>query len=368
MEPYEKIFVQPAFLKSAHGQIPCETCHGGNSQDPDWRSAHDGLKPDPSFPDPVYACGDCHPDISRSARQSLHYTLDPMRQTVAARAGGVHPITRTAFDRHCGGCHASCGQCHISRPDYVGGGFLAGHRMLKTPPMESTCAACHGGRVVFDYTGQHPDNPPDIHYEAAEMTCTDCHEADELHGDGTGVSNRYRYSLRPACTDCHPMDTSPTPVHRNHTGRVACQVCHGQAAKHCFQCHVGTDREGLPYFKCRETRVAFHIGLDPGSDPNAPSRFTVLRHPPASPGLFDAYGPNLLPRFNTLPTWKPDTPHNIRRVTPRNRDCINCHGQRALFLRVSDLEFYERQANQRIVVPDHRVPKVDAITMEYRSP
>ncbi len=362
MEPYEKIFVQSAFLKSEHGRIPCERCHGGNPQDPDWRSAHEGVVADPSFPDPQAACGGCHPDISRSTRESLHYTLAPMLDAIAARAGSIQPVVQTAFDRHCGGCHASCGQCHISRPDSVGGGFLKGHQMLKVPPMDSTCAACHGGRVGFDYTGQHPDNTPDIHFEAQEMTCIDCHGARELHGDGTGASNRYQYPLRPACEDCHRMDESETPSHGIHRGRVACQVCHGQATKHCFQCHVGTDREGRPYFQCRKSEIRFRIGLDIGTASGSESRFTVLRHHPAAPGLFDAYGPDLLSRFDAHPTWKPDTPHNIRRITPQNRHCRNCHGHYDLFLKASDLEDYERTANRRVIVPDDRLPGIDDIT------
>ena len=60
--------------------------------------------------------------------------------------GAVDPPVRaaleTARDKHCSQCHASCGQCHVSRPDYVNGGFLAQHRFQKTPPMETTCASC----------------------------------------------------------------------------------------------------------------------------------------------------------------------------------------------------------------------------------
>ena len=141
MEPYEKIYVAKAFLDSDHGQIACVDCHGGNPQDPNWQTAHRGLIKDPTFPDPEGACGECHPDISAAAPASLHYTIAPIGNAIARRMGPadqkVQAAMETARERHCSQCHASCGQCHVSRPNYVSGGFLAQHQFRKTPPMET---------------------------------------------------------------------------------------------------------------------------------------------------------------------------------------------------------------------------------------
>ena len=151
MELYQKIYVAPDFLDTEHGQIPCQECHGGNPQDPDWQSAHQGLTRDPTFPSAARTCGECHPDIVQTAEKSLHYTLAPMTQTILTRAGQVATpdqcLLKAPMERHCTVCHASCGQCHVSRPDYVRGGFLSKHKFMKKPPMNTTCASCHGGRV-----------------------------------------------------------------------------------------------------------------------------------------------------------------------------------------------------------------------------
>ena len=151
-------------------------------------------------------------------------------------------------------------------------------------------------------------------------------------------------------------DASGNASHRIHNGRVACQVCNAQAVKNCFGCHVGTDKKGLPYFKCRDSSFQFKIGLNPDRKPSRPFEWVVLRHPPANPGLFDFYVKGALSEFDSVPTWKPDTPHNIRRLTERNKACNNCHGNRSLFLDIEDLPAWERRANRLVVVPDTRMP------------
>jgi thiosulfate/3-mercaptopyruvate sulfurtransferase len=138
--------------------------------------------------------------------------------------------------------------------------------------------------------------------------------------------------------------------------KLACQVCHSQAAKSCFSCHVGTDKKGLPYYKCEKTEIVFKIGLNPDPSPQRPYEYVLLRHPPITPQTFDAYIPNGLKHFDRLPTWKMDTPHNIQRITPQNKACNNCHGKARLFLRESDLASWEVSANRKVIVPENRIP------------
>ena len=363
MEPYEKIYVQPDFLETEHGKIPCETCHGGDPKEPDWQKAHKGIVRDPTFPDPAESCGECHENTVSTAPKSLHFTLAPFRTVIETRATKKSDSLAKVLEaeqRHCGGCHASCGQCHVSRPNYVQGGFLAGHLFQKKPPMDTTCASCHGGRVHREFTGARDGYPADIHYADEEMTCMDCHTAEEMHADAKGAATRFDLSTRPRCEKCHPDAVSETPKTRSHAlhkDKVACQVCHALASRHCFNCHVGTDKKGLPYFKCSKTVNLFKVGLNPNPGKDRPHAFVVLRHPPADPGLFDFYVKEGLGDFEKLATWKLSAPHTIQRTTPQNKACNNCHGNASLFLQQKDLADFEKEANARVIVPDARLPK-----------
>lgn len=367
MELYEKVYVKPAFLETDHGEIACEQCHGGNPEDGDWQTAHEGVIRDPTYPNPAKACGECHEDIIASAVSSLHFTLEPMKQVIAQRAGNDDPtvvrIIDGAMERHCLGCHSSCGQCHVSRPDYADGGFLAAHRFLKKPSMDTTCASCHGGRVHGEYTGADSNYKADVHNADEDMTCMDCHKSIEMHASAVAVKTRLDLPERPKCQKCHPdavAENTPVRSHAIHRSRVACQVCHAQAGKSCFSCHVGTDKKGLPYYKCKETRMVFKIGLNPDKCKDRPYDYMVVRHPPVIPQTFDAYIKDGLKRFDHLPTWKQSFPHNIQRITLQNRTCNNCHGNVGLFLSKTDLAPWEIKANTGVVVPENRIPELIA--------
>jgi len=225
-------FPQPAFLETDHGGIACEHCHGGDPEDDDWQTAHKGVITDPTYPDPTTACSECHEDIVASAVSSLHFTLRPMKQAIEQRTGNENPaalkIIDAAINRHCLTCHASCGQCHVSRSDYAGGGLLAAHRLIKTPSMDTTCASCHGGRVHSEYTGVEDDYEADVHYANEDMTCMDCHKASEMHASAEvpkattvkpitiGVTPRLRARLEdPFTSHSAPKYNSTNPTKHN---------------------------------------------------------------------------------------------------------------------------------------------------------
>ncbi len=365
MELYQRIYVASSFLETEHGQIACEQCHGGRPDDDNWQTAHEGLVTDPTLLDADRVCGACHGDIVGTAKNSLHYTLAPMYQAVFNRAGGAccAPKTKTilkeSMDRHCGACHSSCGQCHISRPDYVKGGFLAKHHFKGTPPMDTTCASCHGGRVHGEFTGTNEDFSPDVHFEDEEMTCMNCHGAQEMHADAQKVSSRYTLPEKPTCIQCHEEVLQPDGknlYHTSHGSKLACQVCHSQASKSCFSCHVGTDKKGLPWFKCKKTDVMFKIGLNPDKRDQAPFEYVVVRHTPVVPDTFKFYIPSGLEQFSKASTWKRATPHNIIRKTSQTQTCNSCHGKPDLFLQKKDLTPEGIDANQNVIVPDDRIP------------
>ena len=240
----------------------------------------------------------------------------------------------------------------------MNGGFLAQHKFQKTPPMETTCASCHGGRIFGEFTGLNKDLAADTHFDDEEMTCMDCHKAGQMHGAAAEGATRQASAKRPRCEDCHAEAAADaaTPSHRIHQGKVACQVCHAQPIKQCYSCHVGTDAKGIAFFKCKTTELDFKIGRNPQPTPERPYVFTVKHHPPVVPETFNYYSPGALQDFARYPTWTDAAPHSIRRVTPQNKACNNCHGQRALFLDAKDLAAWEIAANAAVVVPDDQIP------------
>ncbi len=364
LAPYERVFVDPAFLErdAAHGSLGCEFCHQGNPKAQDWQQAHAGLVKDPTYPDPSGTCGLCHAEIAERYGGSLHATLSPYVKTIEmrlTRTAQVREKVGHAMDRHCLTCHASCGECHVSRPKEVEGGLLASHQFKKRPPMQQTCTACHGSRIDREFFGKNEGIPADIH-RMKNLQCVQCHGAEELHGDGGSYDNRYQVTAAPACIDCHggiyQAGADNAAEHALHRDRVSCQVCHAMPYKNCSGCHVGTDSQGLAYFKTGPAVMDFKIGLNPQRSERRPERFAVLRRVPVDRGTFDAYVADAMGNFDALPTWKMATPHTIRRETPQNRSCDSCHGHPELFLRAEDVDPRHLEANRSVVVPPAEIP------------
>jgi len=69
-----------------HGEIACHECHGGNPDDPNWKTAHKGVVKDPTYPDATAACGDCHDEINENYQKSLHVSLRPYKLIMDKRA------------------------------------------------------------------------------------------------------------------------------------------------------------------------------------------------------------------------------------------------------------------------------------------
>ena len=167
------------------------------------------------------------------------------------------------------------------------------------------------------------------------------------------IDSRYGNSTSPNCEDCHQgvaLDASGNPQHQQHVGDFSCQVCHSVPYKNCYGCHVGIDDKGLPYRTIEVSEIHFKIGLNPDVSPERPYEYVVLRHVPASPTTWDAYGADLWPDFEAVPTWKYATPHNIQLHTPQNETCNSCHGNSDVFLAEDDVDQSERAANQGVIV------------------
>ncbi len=378
LEPYEKVLIDTDFLdedEDVHGQISCEKCHGGNPNAESMEKAHAGLIHDPTYPDPSKTCGECHamdegghPEIAAKNKTNLHVTLAPFKSKIYLRANPdscVRDKIDNAMGTNCSACHSSCGQCHVSRPKSVEGGFIEGHLFQKTPPVETNCTSCHGSRVGKEFHGENEGIPADVHHLKHGMACKECHTGDEMHGSGMSKEpfDRYEVANRAKCEDCHKIATSEKPegdkkgkplehpTHIIHQAKVSCQVCHSVQYKNCFSCHVGKDKSGAPYFKTDPSTMDFKIGLRPKTTKERPEKYVTVRHIPVSPGLFDFYVKDALTNIDKAPTWKFATPHNIQLKTPQNETCLSCHGNNKLFLTKKDAESWEVKANKDVFVP-----------------
>ncbi len=366
LAPHEKLYVDDEFLEEDenHGEIACETCHGGIPEEPDWKKAHQGLVKDPSFPE-ADACIACHDEESEHYATNLHISNGPLKQMVLLRADS-NPMIRakleTAVQGHCTQCHASCGQCHISRPAGVGGGLLSGHLFQKQPPMEEVCTACHGSRVGNEYLGKNKGCKPDVHYEKGMMTCIKCHTGEQMHGDGKIYNHRYEVENSPKCLSCHEEiygeKGQNVEQHQTHRESVSCYVCHAQSYTNCYSCHVAKDEDGQGYFETESHTLGFKIGVNPRQSERHPETFVTLRHVPVDPDdTFNDYVENGLSAFDTQPTWKMATPHSIQRKTPQNSACNNCHDNPSLFLMETGVRSKYLKANKPVMVPFEKIPE-----------
>jgi len=369
LEPWEKVLIdQEAFLETVHGKISCQACHQGEQSD-DKEIAHADLIPYPSD-DPEAFCGDCHPDLTAASENSLHGTLDGYWTVLSER--GVpenHPASEEMFGNHCAGCHASCGDCHVSRPTSVNGGFIDGHVFQAEPSMVNNCTACHGSRVGNEYMGKHEDLKADVHFRQGRMTCMDCHTGHEMHGqpgecqdchegpEGNQIAppdHRYDGLQSPSCESCHAPVAAGNDgniMHERHSGTLSCQVCHSVPYTSCDGCHVSLSTEtGNPVFATEGSYLGFFIGKNPIQTYARPYEYVPVRHVPISLTSFDYYEVGLVSNFSARETWVYATPHNIQRNTPQTKSCNNCHGNSEIFLTLDNIASGELEANLDVIV------------------
>lgn len=369
LEAWEKVLLDTdAYSETIHGKILCTDCHAGKD-DPNKDTAHTDLIHDPSE-DPGSTCGNCHPNLIEDQTQSLHYTLEGYTTSLSSRADPESwEHIEEMMGNHCLNCHATCGQCHVSQPNSVGGGLLMGHLFAATPPMSRTCTACHGSRVGNEYLGKNEGLRGDIHFRQGRMACVDCHSSNEMHGQPPecsqchenpvsdvsmpSPSHRYEGLQAPKCETCHiTVITGLDGIdqHDAHGSDLSCQVCHSIPYKSCDGCHTSLTEEGIPYFESEGSYLTFYIGRNPRPSYERPYRYVLLRHVPISPTSFEYYGEDLLTNIESLPTWLYATPHNIQLETPQNESCNACHGNADIFLTVDKVSPAERTANQSVIV------------------
>jgi len=373
-EPYDRVYMGgdgfKAYKASSHYKTGCVGCHKGTDNTDDKTLAHSGdfIRHPSLFSEET--CGTCHKAIVDNFKTSIHHGMGQKRK-VTLRSGlsgpddfdklPAHQIE--GYNKNCATCHASCGECHIVRPPIGGGGLSNGHSFNKTPDMVTVCVTCHVSRGGHAYLGVASGTSPDVHLTKAGYKCIDCHNADELHGDGTKVEQRYAYTKLPTCEKCHTSIATKNTYHAMHYKSFNCQTCHSQDYNNCGSCHIHGDGARVPSY------LGFKIAVNPLPLIKKDFDFTLVRRTLAAPDNWDKYGVPAYANFNVLPTYNYTSPHNILRWTSRTKitsgqSCYsNCHIRneggtlvnKNLYLFADDLLAWEAVASASIVV-DGKLP------------
>ncbi len=342
--------VDESFLTSAHGVLGCITCHQGqNVQDKD--DAHANMVKYPSR-DHDANCASCHQQEVSNYSKSIHYTLKGIYHGILEYTNletlEESPVLHEVFENDCYKCHASCGDCHVSRPKNFSPGLVNKHEFMKTPTMDQNCYGCHNARVAGEFKGEIGFGG-DVHHEKG-MDCMDCHPKENFHGDGTETYNMWAEDL-PKCLDCH-TDKDPsvaTDVNHNiHGDKLSCQVCHAQAGQSCYECHLDYKDDGNLGSSSRK-RIMFKIGLNTNITEDRPYKYVVLRHVPGQANMLDVVGDNLLPNYDQKANWKYSPNHNIQKNTFQNKSCEACHENTRIWLTEKDLVETDSAANKAVI-------------------
>ncbi len=370
MEDDIAVLVSSEFFETGHAVLSCVDCHGGVNEAASRAEAHEGMEPLPSSTYGDSICAACHESIATNFANTLHAdTLGvsgPEDSLVLARADeSTLEVVREGMAANCNSCHVSgCGDCHVSRPQFNGGGFVSGHVFNKTPNTILNCVACHGSRIEKEYTGKGESGKAELHADAhwnpGGMQCVDCHTQDWIHNEDQTYKARYDNMSAPECTDCHIVDDAFLAIgyHEKHAtpdaeAYLQCQVCHAQDYNNCIQCHAAKDDQGLPYFVTDESYFDLNIGRNYEQSESKPWDYIVVRHVPVFDGTFDYYGEDALPNIAAAPTFKYATPHSIARVTRQSESCSTCHLSDDIFLTQDDLDRFspeEQEANKDVIV------------------
>jgi thiosulfate/3-mercaptopyruvate sulfurtransferase len=345
--------VSEEFVASTHGSFGCITCHGGEN-DYDKFTAHSTMDPYPSrnFDS---TCGACHSNVTEDFDTAIHYNLNGMANGLAGYAGisslSESPHHEDVFDNDCYKCHATCGDCHVSRPKNFSNGLIDQHSFQKTPSMDESCYACHNARNAGEFMGLVGFGS-DVHFDMG-MTCMSCHPISNFHGTGEIPENMYAVD-QPKCIDCH-TDKDPTVAtdvpHKVHGDSLSCQVCHAQANNNCYECHLDPKDDGSGLASSSEMKIMFRVGYNPDPTPERPYKYVVLRHVPSQESMLEVVADDLMPNFNERTNWKYSPTHNIQKSTFQNESCDSCHTNTRIWLTEKDFRETDSEANKALI-PD----------------
>ncbi|MGM0376995.1 MAG: tetrathionate reductase family octaheme c-type cytochrome [Bacteroidota bacterium] len=217
------------------------------------------------------ACIECHNQSHKEVIASSHWNWERISYVEGRGIASMgksnvlnnYCIGASSNEQSCAACHigfgmtddrfdfdnarnVDCMVCHDNSDEYIKGASMAGYpdRSVSLSqvaqsvgrPERINCGACHfysgGGNNV-----KHGDleeallattRDVDVHMAAngMDMSCVDCHSAEnhEMQGKLYSVSSSDQNRL--TCDECHTNTPHFEETIDLHTGRVACQTCH----------------------------------------------------------------------------------------------------------------------------------------------
>jgi hypothetical protein len=143
-------------------------------------------------------CSACHLDYGTEALAELHPRGAPGRAADALRH---HPDISTRVPAGaCFGCHSRSGR--------IATNYEGWHETLLSEAAARQSPGWPGRYRVLDDGRVFSRQIADVHFERG-MSCTDCHLASEVMGDGTPHAHEAE-AVKIACADCHADRPPPT--------------------------------------------------------------------------------------------------------------------------------------------------------------
>lgn len=202
---------------------------------------------------------DGNQEVVNKLATSLHNTTRGMEYFYESEQGGFETLTGLDYRTSSMGCR----ECHVL-PEVTSDGCGKCHTLDGTTVGDvddTKCSSCHsrqGKEIALGLT--------DVHRTLGKV-CSDCHTADEVHGDGTTHNSMFDGGLKAKCTNCHTDDqatnvgsTLLTPGHSGvsmhftadpkNDGDFGCDACHVQATVSCYNCHFESEVQAavkIPY-------------------------------------------------------------------------------------------------------------------------
>lgn len=170
----KSLFIDPAVYEaSAHGVLPCNSCHAGFSHDP-----HQMVTNAEYFAEMAgEACKNCHDDQFEMYKQSYHGEL--------TRDGVVDGMAAPL----CVDCHGDHGIANVDTLEY-------------RQSIADMCGECHGGREDTFLDTYHGKSLT-LGREAS-ATCVDCHGDHSILPVSNPLSELSKANILPTCQKCHP--------------------------------------------------------------------------------------------------------------------------------------------------------------------
>jgi hypothetical protein len=250
--------------------------------------------------------------------KSLHHRGEGMRYWYE-KDDGFMQITGVPYDElSCKNCHIkTCDPCHAEKKGEAM--TFSTEKARKT----ETCLPCDGREALSMKFDKQADKN-DVHF-AADMACADCHEGEDVHGNGKEyTSMRQKGALNARCENCHKKESEEAPAfdtdiiaHKQHNKSHHCAACHVQSTMACMNCHFGeflaTGKKKGNFIPAKDWLLLINYE---GKITSATAMTFVhkkMDKPNAKGEPFVVYAP-----------------YFTHSVSKKGRDCYSCHGTEAV--------------------------------------